>query len=730
MSIERAVSISTLKRLYLSLKKICLTMKLSIFKVRSIRIVVFLVVVLQCLLTVDAKTITQETASRIASHFISTKQLATRSMTLQRVVTSSSSLISTNLRSSQIGVIPMYYVFSLSENNGFLIISANDVAKPILGYSLSGTYDENNENFAHWMERLSNQISYAVEHDLPQTPEIKDQWEALQQFNSAGYSMGTAEVAPLINTQWNQGTPYNNYCPRIKNVKTVTGCVATAMAQILNYYEWPKVGFGSNVYVHPTIGKISCVFNTNYNWSKMLNTYTSGAYTTTESDAVATLMYHCGVALQMNYGNLESSASMYEAYNSLLNYFSYDTTIIVRTMTDYSESKWTQILKEELDNGRPIFYCGGNHAFICDGYDSDAYFHFNWGWGGYSDGYFPINCLQINETDYNEGNFTITGIRPSTNSSIVHGSQNNLQWNLVRGGQLTYSTPDGTKADITSVEQNAMEKYVGIVKAISISGGISSIETGSFIPYYNLEFFTVDATNTAICASDGVLYDKEIKKLYCCPPLKIGSFVVPKTVTELDGFAFSDCRNLSAIDLPNTLCTIGSYAFNYCFSLKTLSIPKSVNYLGEWALSACIGLDTLYVYWDHPLGTRYFAYEGQLKSSIVLSVPYGCKGNYIPIDGWSVFSIVSERDATPLSVLSNNKEVTMFPNPCSDHLSLESDEPICSMKIMDCAGRVVVQSNLMSSKMSLNLKHLPTGNYLVLLKTIEDKIITKKLIKL
>jgi hypothetical protein len=333
------------------------------------------------------------------------------------------------LRSSNDQDEPVYYIFDAEDNQGFVIVSADDVAKPVLGYSDDGCYDENNLNFNYWMDCLSQEIASAIENNIPQSDEIKIQWESFLTGNTSSLRSSAAAIAPLVKTRWNQGAPFNNLCPVIGSERTVTGCVATAMAQVMKYHNYPVRGTGSNTYTPPAVGRdlFADFGNTTYDWGNMLDIYsdnTVGAPAT----AVATLMFHCGVAVNMNYDISSkggSAAHSSDAMKALTAYFGYDLGIAHYYRDFLSYSQWTTVIKTELNNNRPVLYngqgSGGGHAFVCDGYDANGLFHFNWGWGGSSDGYFELSALSPNSLGigggaggYNSDQDIIVGVQPPT----------------------------------------------------------------------------------------------------------------------------------------------------------------------------------------------------------------------------------------------------------------------------------------------------------------------------
>jgi hypothetical protein len=335
----------------------------------------------------------------------------------------------------------LYYVFNVNNDGsgGFVIVAGDDIAMPVLGYSDNGNYDENNlaPAFAYWMDCLQQEIMYAIENNLPQGEELKELWDAYLDANNSqsGLRSGNVIVPPLIETKWNQRAPYNDMCPKSGSLSTVTGCVATAMAQVMKYYNHPMRGTGqSKPY---TTGKPSLIsvpavsFEVNYDWNNMSDIY-FGSPPIETREAVATLMYHCGVSIGMNYQVDGSPGPFLKVVESLLNYFDYDATIRgTRRLCYTNDDAWNAMLKQQIDKRMPVLYGGDNndnvgHAFICDGYAENEYFHFNWGWGGLHDGYFLTSALNpgtggtgAGAGTYNQKQHAIMNIMPNRGGSPV-----------------------------------------------------------------------------------------------------------------------------------------------------------------------------------------------------------------------------------------------------------------------------------------------------------------------
>ncbi|MCK4288758.1 MAG: C10 family peptidase, partial [Bacteroidales bacterium] len=284
----------------------------------------------------------------------------------------------------------VYYVFNISNENGFVIVSAEDHVLPILGYSFEGNYYENNQppQFISWMQNYKEQILFVKENNLPASEEIIFLWEKYETRTEKdnGFYENRTIVGPLLgDIKWDQGCLYNDSCPADASGPcghAYAGCVATATGMIMKYHHHPHQGVGSNSYFNATYGTLSADFgSTTYDWANMP---VSGS-----NEDVALILYHVGVSVNMNYGPTGSSANTSAAVTALKTYFEYKTSAFYDQKVYHTPQVWNNMLITELDNDRPLLYRGygtGGHAFVCDGYDDDyqstgtLYFHFNWGW--------------------------------------------------------------------------------------------------------------------------------------------------------------------------------------------------------------------------------------------------------------------------------------------------------------------------------------------------------------
>ncbi len=418
------------------------------------------------------------------------------------------------------------YIFTADQ--GFVVMAADDCVQPILGYSLTGKFVAENmpTNVSGWLQGYSDEIQFAIDSKAKATAETAKLWKDLIDGNSKA-GRATAIVDNLLTTIWDQDPLYNNLCPysNYYSQQTVTGCVATAMAQIMKYWEHPSNGIGSHSYehiaytqnvvingviqeiYHDGMGVLSADFGaTTYDWDNMPASLNSSS-TEAQIDAIATLMYHCGVSVEMDYGVSQIGGSgAVTAYvaDALQEYFGYQqSTYQSREFVEnWLQQDWAALLKTELDNGRPLQYSGrgtGGHSFVCCGYDSDDNFYFNWGWSGRNDGFFALNNLVPGSGGSGGSNYNFTndqaaifGIQPNTPSinpptiaTAVDGTNVTITWNevsdadsyrLYRNGNLIASSLTTTSYTDTDLPYGEHAYHVKSVKSdgtMSLKSNIS-----------------------------------------------------------------------------------------------------------------------------------------------------------------------------------------------------------------------------------------------------------------
>ncbi len=352
-----------------------------------------------------------------------------------------------------------FYIFNANNNKGYVIVSGDDRTTQILGYSDNGNFDPDNVpvNMQEWLDYYAQQIS------------------SLDMLGVTGQNFTTPNptrnsISPLITSHWDQAGPYWNHCPEFmdidENGDTVgelayTGCVATSMAQIMNYYKHPMrcsqliPSYIVTFYWHEEYG----AFETDpldpifFDWDNMRDNYT-GAETEAEKDAVAWLMLYAGCAAHMQYGLNASSTSDPYIPTALNEYFNYDAKLVYRS--DYDQKDWEEMIYQELAAGRPMIYngragSGGGHSFICDGYAYGDYYHINWGWGGLGDGYFVLSVLNpyaggigaaSSSEGYNIDQTAVIGIQPGYSGTPTEVDHRLTVFNMYYTGTSSFERSD------------------------------------------------------------------------------------------------------------------------------------------------------------------------------------------------------------------------------------------------------------------------------------------------
>ena len=425
---------------------------------------------------------TVEDAARLAAEFMN-QTPALRARYASPRTAASMRLAYTGLKTNQTA--PAYYVFNQSDGNGAVIVSADDRTETILGYTDAGSFDieKANPHLRWWLSRYSKQIAT-----------MTDETAVAAHKQSQAYT----PIAPLLgNIEYDQEAPYSNLCPMDGTHHSLTGCVATAAAQVMRKWKYPAQGTGTYSYTTATLNKVLSVdFGaTTYDWDNMLEKYTKNNYTSSQANAIATLMYHCGVASDMDYSYNEGSGTQTDNMaRGLATHFGYKVEKFVTQWskreygtTMYSPAEYsvttTQLVSyfhTDLEAGRPIIMGGndeyqeGGHEFVCDGRDANGKFHINWGWSGEDNGYFAITALGASGYDFSYDLDAILGIEPQVIDTVhvtsiaVTPKTLTLKINEKQTLKATISPADATvrNATWTSSDPQVVSVSNGVVKGL------------------------------------------------------------------------------------------------------------------------------------------------------------------------------------------------------------------------------------------------------------------------
>ncbi len=542
----------------------------------------------------------------------------------------------------------LYYVFNRGDQEGYVIASGDDKTLPVLGYTDSGEFDYKQlpDNMRAWLTDYETQLAYLREH-----PEL------LQ--TAPHYAPVHAAIEPMVTSHWSQGAPYNNECPMYFNLgRSVTGCVATAMAQLL--YYWRDISVTETQAAmpaydtwtsHDTFGNLhveGIPANSPIDWANMIDNY-GGSYTGKQATAVAQLMHYCGVAVHMDYTNASSGAQSAEVATGLTNYFGYGSSVKYVQGNNYSADGWDQLLYKELAEGRPFYLSGANseagHAFVCDGYDGNHCFHINWGWGGMSDGYFLLNSLNPSSQGiggsgdgYSGWPEAIIGVQPPANGTRAMAFANAIAKRLCVAN--FDADGDGT---LTYAEAAAVKDLGNVFKGQRMTS------------FAELRYFTGlttlgDSAFSGCTALTEVSLPKQLTSIgkgafAGCKALKSLSF--SSGITEIDDDAFNGCAKLTNITLPSNIATIGARAFKGCAALTTMSLPVSLSSIGDEAFAGCTKLATVTVETMFPklmnVGANVF--EGINLSAAELNNQQGTEEFFSTTAPWNQFgTIISMRN--------------------------------------------------------------------------------------
>lgn len=477
-----------------------------------------------------------------------------------------------NLRSDKTNNAP-YYAFNLEQ--GYVIVSGDDEMTELVGYAENGFFDAENvppqmqlwlDGYAEYVAAVQSGKAKARKILLSDSPSVV--------------------VEPLVTTKWNQDAPFNNFAPEYTDdnnntQRCATGCAATAMAQIMKFHNWPEQGVGHYSYEHQSFGTISSNFSEHvYDWTNMIDRYNNGEYSSEQADAVALLMKDCGVSLNMNYGPV-SGASIYSYYPAFKNYFRYSSRTVNRSGCETAE--FTKIITDELQEGRPIIYCGtgedDGHAFVVDGYDTNYFLHVNWGWGGYSDGYFDMNYMDPTGLGIGGGsgafkwNQGIVLARPLKDGVEPYEFMQQLcfvPYDDVKGGIFCEQEMPANKGDVVTILLRNTANLSGESFFGSLNVGVFD-DSGALVTMGNEE--RIENNNGDLLEfQSGSLYSVDLPMTLNTAGIADGNYIV-RAMSKANGdvwrkFASTDCLNMTVADgkvylsapTPNiSMVGIGSY---------------------------------------------------------------------------------------------------------------------------------------------------------------------------
>ncbi|HNZ43363.1 MAG TPA: C10 family peptidase [Bacteroidales bacterium] len=596
----------------------------------------------------------------------------------------------------------MYYIFS--SQNGYIIVAAEDDAYPVLAYSFEGPYTGKNisPEFGYWMSIYEDQIIHIRKNSMKADKKISDTWNFyLTDFIcDEQLKNGTKSVAPLLMSTWDQGTYYNYLCPPDPagaGGHVYSGCVATAMAQVMYYYRYPVQGTGSHGY-YSNYGYLSANFGaTTYQWNEMQNNI-GGKF----NYSMALIQLHCGIAIDMDYSPDGSGASMYDAASAMKSYFGYSASTQLYRKDDYTETQWKNMLIDDLDNKMPIQYAGygeSGHAFVCDGYQGTDFFHFNWGWSGYYNGYFYLNNLNPGYTFSNWQQAILnsypatafpqqcsnTTLVQSTCGTVEDGSSpaNDYENNKDCMWLIAPTDPvDYIRITFERLNTEAGNDFITIYDGETTSDPVLGVFSGSTIPSDVLstgnKVLVRFTTNSSVVADGWLL--------------------------TYNGKITSFCSGVTELTAPSGVISDGSGTYNYnnstlchwrisppdagtiAITFNNLDLAQDNDFVKIYDDNSDTELMTLHA---GDLPPTFTTYTGKVLLLFFTSVMDNA-------GGWEL-----SYTSSPLSVSENPEAfVSIAPNPASEYVKLQAFLPQATtvdLAICNNLGSVVLSRQLSST---------------------------------
>ena len=665
------------------------------------------------------------------------------------------------------------YIFVNAGGAGFVVMSADDIAHPVLGYSENGHFDAATlpSNVAGWLNGYDRTIGEAAAHYSVASDEVSAEWTALANgFVPAPKS--TTAVSPLLSTTWDQGSPYNAQCPGTSYNRAPTGCVATAIAQVMKYWSYPSKGMGSHSYICSYYSQtLSANFgNTTYNWTSMPNSVYSS------NTAVATLMFHCGVATEMNYTPDGSGAQMlayydysndYSAETALKKFFGYISTLHGERKAAYTDAEWISMLKAELDAGRPIPYSGfdadnAGHAFVCDGYNNNNQFHFNWGWSGSYDGYFSINALTPGgggwgggSYDYSYGQCAIFGIEPPQLRATSHTSTNMTSSNggyiVEHGAPLNFTVNvkaatafnGNLRLLIENLNGTSVVQNIGNTQGVSLSGNQTVTKTfstdivtaypGSY--YLDLQYQAAGTSEWISVGIDGCAVPADLTVVLNPDPYESNNTVATAAVLPVTFSGDHAVIQTTGSNIHSSEDTYDYYRFElpsgyaYRLNSRVHDVAYSSNgHLYTAEVRFCVSRNNSS--WGSMVDTLAPEYVLENGGPVVFKVR--------PATTASVGTYLLDVDVvrftgSGVSETAGESLCSIYPNPATDVLHCEVSPEMANgdgiFQILDVFGRVVRQEAVTAATFAADVRGLDSGLYFIRLVSDGNVWATKKFVK-
>ena len=696
------------KNVFLPFQEIILMKKIYLF-----------VLFISFLCTGMAQSVTQEEAATAANRFFET-QGKTFERCVKVVEAQGESLL---------------YIFNAE--NGFVVVAGDKSAPPVLTFSDHQLYSESDvvPPFEMWINHYADQILQIKKQHIVQEQFVR-QWEAI--LSGKPVFRSGDEVEPLMLSRWDQGEYYNYYCPRDlagDNGRVVTGCVATAMAQLIYYYRFPETGTGNYSYTDEHYGVQSADYgNTTYNYNAMCDEPTC------INTEISKLIYHCGVGVDMVYGPDGSGMYNHSAARVLRTYFKYspETEYLYRDSTDLN---WDSVIVSHLNRKMPMYYAGwsvpnvNGHGFICDGYktvDSNYFFHFNFGWSGYMDNYYYTDALIVGGSNFNLAQELIINAYPDTTQytyptpqpltgsvtltaregTFTDGSQTHehcpagmdFTWNIVPDVSnltnvtltLHYSLAEGDTLFITNPYVNTFEMRTADTGTVNVDWGTTDL---------TVNLITHSSVSEGFRAHYSALHEE------FCSGTKVFNNATGHIEDGSDEHDYNDLTNCKFRIILNS-----SYSA-IAFYINSLELEENHDFL-HFYNNTVSEENHLFTLTGHITDTGFVVDTRRL--TLVFETDESGIANG--------FSIDYEGGHVGVEELSR-QEIAMYPNPTKERLRISHSAPIRQVDIFNAEGQRIFSAMPESEEAVLQVGHLTNGIYIVRI-TAGEQVFTRKFVKL
>ncbi|MFZ4399008.1 MAG: C10 family peptidase [Bacteroidales bacterium] len=637
----------------------------------------------------------------------------------------------------------IYYIFNISDF-GYIVISAESNTIPVLAYSFESKYNAKliTPPFQMWMDEYKSNILNTRKYNILADSQIKKTWSDLIHNNIIKNTVKS--VVPFVSSKWNQDNNYNIKCPADAagpGGHCVTGCVATCLGQLMYYYRFPDHGTGSYSYNHAVYGNLSADYqNSNYNWDAMCNAPTK------PSTAIGDLIFQAGVGVDMQYSANSSGMYNHSAAYVLKTYFKYSPAVRY-VFRDSTNLRWDSLMVAQLDKKMPLYYAGwsvpnvNGHAFVCDGYQDTTYFHFNFGWGGNSDGYFYVNSLSPGGSNFNLAQELIINIYPDTTL---------YNYPSYCTGPKTLTAIEGSIEDgsgpVANYQQNSNCSWLIIPNADSVSSLIfnfSQLKTKSshgVVKIYNgmnssaplLGSYSGDSIPTSLSINNKIAFVNFTSDV---DSTKSGFFINYKATTP------DYCTAYKYLNANSANFNDGSNSKKY-----------NSNTYCKWVISPNTAAGSITLHFNN-FSTETNKDKITVKTTFPDTVLATFSGNTIPADftiyaeevnviwttdfenefqGWEISYTSS---GVGINTIKSIQTMHIYPNPAEDILNISfknDEEQNIKCEIFSLDGKNIYKEDWINSRgentKTIHLNNIHSGIYLLMFSNDKNEIMRQKLV--